>query len=663
MKRRQAGLTLVETLVAITVFSIMTVGLVPLIATAMSGGATTRTESVARNVTAKTLEHLRGLQYHVAHSSTPRKVDLLDHFFPGRTPAFVPSIGTGYDAATQSYVTTCDSISADPACRTLPNRSEIPSGYVVEVRATFRAPANPAVTEPVPAAYAWDAAGGADKPPSELLEVKVTTAWSVGNRARTFELRSYVGARARSALPGGAGGGGSPTPSPGSGPPPPPSTVKLRAEARIDYGYEITTTYQDTQTPPRLTELSGTLGTAVAYGEQLDSGSKAELSVQAGQLRMVRAADPAVPGDAGVDVNASGAVLNAIAPPDAATTTTTPASAATATHPEIFLNGGMGFLAPSEAGTLATARGAGPTVAGGLPFVKGYYDFNATTAVQPASSSAHTHMWVMPQVAGGAQGGTESTLNPLHHYFDPSLKKTVTVNDYVGGGAASTVDPRGEVTIDSTATSPATNRTVTAAASIPSHGMVLLFPAMFSASNHAVLQINQFSASVSCAARADPGAASTASGSWSATLMYYEDTANDNKSNLITRQTTLPVQTRTDNPTIPSGTTNPLQTLRNQNGGNGPLVSDFSGTTYDVYLFAGNGRRGILTGWSQGAIETSISPDDRVASAQLNGAIRIETAPLYGPWPNASTGQVSQKPSSDVTFSMGKLGCKAEDYR
>ncbi|MDQ4124771.1 MAG: hypothetical protein M3134_04105, partial [Actinomycetota bacterium] len=89
----------------------------------------------------------------------------------------------------------------------------------------------------------------------------------------------------------------------------------------------------------------------------------------------------------------------------------------------------------------------------------------------------------------------------------------------------------------------------------------------------------------------------------------------------------------------------------------------FGNSTYDVYLFAGNGKRGLLTGWSQAAVETSISSDDRVAEARLNGAIRMEGSPVWGPWPNPSTGQVSQKPQSDFTFSMGKLSCKAEDYR
>ena len=147
----ERGLTLVETLVAITIFAIMTLGTIPLLGTALKGGARTRTESVARNVASKTLERLRGFQYHVAYSATNRKIDLLDHFFPGRTPAYVASLGTGFDSTTQTFVTTCDSVSSADACATLPDSAEIPDGYVVEVRATFRSETNPATTATVPA--------------------------------------------------------------------------------------------------------------------------------------------------------------------------------------------------------------------------------------------------------------------------------------------------------------------------------------------------------------------------------------------------------------------------------------------------------------------------------------------------------------------------------
>lgn len=654
-RRNESGLTLIETLIAVTILSIMTVGLVPLIGAAMSGGARTRTESVARNVTSKALERLRGLQYHVAYSSTPKPVDLLDQFFPGRTPAYVASVGTGFDAATNSYVTTCDQLSTSSACKALPSTSEIPKGYLVEVRATFRTPADPAVTAPVPAGYAWNASGGQDAPPSELLEVKVTTAWSVGTKARTFALSSYLGARAKSTPSGGSGGATPPPSGGGGGAAPPPTTVKLRAEARIDYGYELTTTYQDNSTPAKVSEYTGTLGNAVAYGEQLDSGSKADLSIKAGQLRIVRAPNPAVAGDTGLDVNVDGAMLEAHAPPDAGVDTSVSAVEGYAMNAEVPITGGAGYLAPSTAGTMSSARGASPTVSGGLPFARGYYDLNGATAVSPSNLATHT--WLMPQIAVGT-AGSETTLNPLNHFGSSFSRKTVTVSDTSGG-----VDPRGEVWIDSSPVTPAAGRYVLANASIPAHGMVLVVPSAYTATGNAILQIRSFTANVACTSRADASLTSSASGSWSAELWYYEDTdTRDNRTAYSIQKTTLPTQTLSGYP-VPVGNTNPLQTIKAQNGGNGPLIFDTTGTAYDVWLFAGNGRRGLLTGWSQGSVQTSISSDDRVASAELNGAIRLESSPLYGPWPNSATGQVSAKPLSDFTLAMGKLSCRAEDYR
>jgi prepilin-type N-terminal cleavage/methylation domain-containing protein len=652
----QRGLTLVETLVAITIFAIMTLGTIPLLGTAMKGGATTRTESVARNVASKTLERLRGFQYYVGYSSTNRKIDLLDHFFPGRTPAYVASVGTGFDAATQTFVTTCDSISNADACATLPDSAEIPEGYVVEVRATFKSATNPATTTTVPVDYAWN---GADTPPSDLLEVRVAVVWSVGAEARTYDLRSYLSSHGRLGLPtsgGSSGGGGAPAPTPTPGGATAPDTVKLRGEARIDYGYEITTTYQDGT--GRLSEYTGTLGNAIAYGEQLDSGSKAELSVRAGRLRIVRPANPAVVGDAGFDADVSGAILDARAPADATTTVTTTAPAVTATTSEVPAS--IGSLMASEAGTLTGTRGVSPTVAGGLPFVRGYYDINGTAPVSPISS-APTHFWTLPQAPTAAAGTTDNPLGLMPVSATSQTPKTITISDWQFGGGAN-VDPRGEVMVDSTATAPAASRMVTSTATIPNHGMVVMLPMSYSTANNGALVITQFSANVSCVARADASAASSATGAWSANLLYqsYEGARRQDWGR-FTRTVTLPVQTRSDNPQVPNGTTNPLEVLRNVNNGNGPKIYDtdaaFGDNANDVYLFAANGKRGLLTGLSAGSIQTTISADDRVASAQLNGAIRLETSPLWGPWGSSS------KPQSDLTFAMGKLSCRAEDYR
>ena len=656
LKRSDRGLSLVETLVAITIFALITIGIVPLLGTAMRGSAATRTESVGRNLAAKTLERLRGLQYHTAYSATPRKVDLLDHFFPGRTPAYAPpSTKTGFDTASNSFVTTCDNLSTAPACKTLPSSAEIPDGYTVEVRLTFKDVDTPSTTVPVPASYAWDAATDQDAPPSLLAQVNVTTTWTVGASQRTFNLASYLADRQRASLPSGSG----PPPPPPPGPPAPPASVKLRAEARIDYAVEGTTTYQDTQSTPRKTDVTLTMGTAQAYGEQLDSGSKADLTVRAGTVRAVRAADPADSGDAGVDSSVTGAVLDAHAPPDAtSTTTTTTTTNQTLNTTEVNAPNGMGYVSPSQAGTLTGTRGAGPIVTGGLPFVKGYYDFNGTTSYSPVTSN-QVHMWLNAQYSPSSSSlpGSATTENPynVRTSIGNNWYKMLAIRD--PHSIPGFPDPRGEVEIDSTDVAPASTRVVHAKSTISPGGSILFLPTYNLTSDTSLFMFEDFTASVTCDAKADPAYSSTATGSWSAKLRYHHDSNNNSSTALGSFVTTLPTQTLTGNPHVPVGDTNPLQTIKNLNGGNGPLVYDNSNSTYEVYLFEGNGKRGILKDWSMSGLQTSISADDRVVSAEYNGIIRVETSPLRGPLPTTA------HPQSDMTLSIGKLGCKAEDYR
>jgi Tfp pilus assembly protein PilV len=665
LRRGQAGLSLVETLVSITIFALMTMGIVPLLGTAMRGGAATRTESVGRNVAAKTLERLRGLAFHTPYSATPRKVDLLDHFFPARTPAYAPpSTTTGFDAASNSFVTTCATSSTTPACSSVPLSAHVPAGYSVEIRLTFKNAATPTTTVPVPAAYSWNAASDSDKPPSDLLEVGVTSAWTVGARQRTFNVTSYVGNGMRPTLPSSGsaaptappgGGGGS-----GSGGSTAPSSVKLRAEARIDYAVEGTATWKDAS--GRKTEVTMTSGNIHGYGEQLDSGSQADLKVRAGTTRAVRAADPAVSGDAGVEVVHTGAILDAHAPSDATSTvTTTNTDNQTLNTSEVNAPTGMAYVGPSEAGTVTTAtRGVGPNVAGGLPFVKGYYDFNGVTNYFPANRP--THMWLNPQYVPTGTPGTPTSENPFN------LRTTLGSNTYkmlsiVDALSPAGQDPRGEVEIDATSTTVPASRMVRARADIVQAGNIQLLPTANITTGVALLDFLNFKASVFCEARPDPAYASTAAGNWSTDLYWHADTSNNGTTALNRYVTSLPTQTYSGSSAGPvlNGDTNPLQTIKNLNGGNGPLIYDNSTNALDVYLFSGNGRRGVLKDWSMGSLQTSVASDERVVSAEYNGIIRLETNALRGPWlsPDSSTAY----PDSDMTVSIGKLSCRSEDYR
>lgn len=658
MRRRvggQHGLTLIETLVAITIFSIMTVGMVPLLGTAMKGGAASRTESVARNVASKTMERLRGLRYYSAVGTPARKVDLLDHYFPGRTPTYAPpTTMTGFVSATNSYVTTCDRDTAVPACNSLPNSRELPAdgNYTITITATFKDPETPSTTVAVPATYAWNSSGN-DSPPSKLLQVVVRTAWLVGAQPRSFELTSFLSDRKRAPLPTAATPApAEPAPTSGAA-----SNVKLRAEAKIDYSTQVTTTWQDTQATPRKSEIVSTLGNASAYGEQLDSGSKADLYVNSTRLSAIRPADPSIPSDTGYEQVINGATYEAHAPNNASSLGTSTSVAQNVMQTEVTSSLQPAWTAPAQAGTLSGLGGIGPTVASNLPSVKGYYDFNSTSFWLPSSSTEFAAMMVQPQVPSSGSPGAGS-LNPLNLGVATGSKMLIVRDMNTPAGA----DPRGEVEVHSTATSPATNQLARATADIVYGGVTMVTPTATTAGNtvrRGAFDIADFKASVTCESRPDPTIAATASGTWSATLRYMSDSSNGsggNPGSYGNHTATLPIQTLSGDSEIPLGV-NVFSHLKTLNGGNGPLIHDNANNSFDVWLFAANGKIGLLKDWSTTTVQTSISPDDRVAEASLNGAIRIETNPLHGPW-GAST-----RPDSDLTVAIGKIGCKTEDYR
>lgn len=649
----QHGLTLIETLVAITIFSIMTVGMVPLLGTAMKGGAASRTESVARNVASKTMERLRGLRYYSAVGSPARKVDLLDHYFPGRTPTYAPpTTMTGFVSATNSYVTTCDRNTAVPACNSLPNSRELPADedYTITITATFKDAENPSTTIPVPATYAWSSSGN-DSPPSKLLQVVVRATWVVGVEPRSFELTSFLSDRKRAPLPTAATpASAEPAPATGAA-----SNVRLRAEAKIDYSTQVTTTWQDTQATPRKSEIVSTLGNASAYGEQLDTGSKADLYVNSTRLSAIRPADPAVPSDTGYEQVINGASYEAHAPNNASSLGMSTSAAQNVMQTEVTSSLQPAWTGPAEAGTLSGLGGIGPTVAGNLPSVKGYYDFNSTSFWLPSNTTEYAAMMVQPQSPISGTPGAGS-INPLNLAVTGGNKMFIVRDMNTPAGA----DPRGEVEVHSTATSPATNQLARATANIVYGGVTMVTPTVTTAAaKRGAFEIIDFKASVTCESRPDASLASTASGTWSATLRYYSDSSNGSGGNPGSYQihtATLPVQTLTGDSDIPVGV-NVFSHLKTLNGGNGPLIHDNSNNSYDVWLFAANGKIGLLRDWSTTTVQSSISPDDRVAEASLNGAVRVETSPLHGPW-GAST-----KPDSDMTIALGKISCKTEDYR
>ena len=98
--RSDKGLTLVETLVALTIFAIVSAAIVPLIASGLKGASLSRSYTVAKALAAGAMERARGLPYFVSVQGTipPARRDLLDLYFPDRNTGFS---ATGTNASSQ----------------------------------------------------------------------------------------------------------------------------------------------------------------------------------------------------------------------------------------------------------------------------------------------------------------------------------------------------------------------------------------------------------------------------------------------------------------------------------------------------------------------------------------------------------------------------------
>ena len=81
-KSTERGFTLIEVLAALVVFSLITLGIVPLLASSMKAATLARTGTVAKNAGLKAMEHARDLPYYISYAAQNKRVDILDMYFP-----------------------------------------------------------------------------------------------------------------------------------------------------------------------------------------------------------------------------------------------------------------------------------------------------------------------------------------------------------------------------------------------------------------------------------------------------------------------------------------------------------------------------------------------------------------------------------------------------
>nr|MDQ3957487.1 prepilin-type N-terminal cleavage/methylation domain-containing protein [Actinomycetota bacterium] len=268
-RRRDGGFTLVEVMAAMTVFAIITLGLVPLLAASLRGTALAQTEAVAQNAARDMMERVQGFKWFTSWTAKPAKVDVLDLFYPqtsnaGLLPGQSYGTVTSYAPLTLPggaggiFTTACPS-AANPACN-----ADLPAGYTMSVAAAFvkaNSGTSPQTYQVVTPAsdYAYNSTSGKDTPPAQLLHVSVAVTRTVNGKVRTSALQSIIGEKKFVAPPAIVG-----TAPPGSTPAP-LGLAKIDATAKIDYVYQVQTGFSSSvagsgcPTPPCASDFEATI--------------------------------------------------------------------------------------------------------------------------------------------------------------------------------------------------------------------------------------------------------------------------------------------------------------------------------------------------------------------------------------------------------------------
>lgn len=175
------GFSLVEILVAITIFGIVATAVLPVLLAGIRGGTHAKLTTQAKNIAQERLELMRNLPYYVAQQNGDYR-DVLDIYFRdvqavGVVTADDPCVARGYVAATTSY--RCDL-----------GGSVIGQATFSQVVETTFLNAQGAVVAP---RSTYDSqAVNLDAPASSLLSVVITTTWTQGAESRDFVLRSRI---------------------------------------------------------------------------------------------------------------------------------------------------------------------------------------------------------------------------------------------------------------------------------------------------------------------------------------------------------------------------------------------------------------------------------------------------------------------------------------
>ncbi len=480
--RNQLGLTLIETMAAVMIFSIVTLGVTPLLMGSIRASATSRSYTVGKNITVQAMERIRGLPYFNSMKGvvSPRRTDVLDLYYP--------DMGAGYSAGT--FTTTCTQTSSVPtasgpaACptRLQDTTSSIPDGYTITFEAQFVRPdamvdGQQTFTVVTPTNYNW-ATLATENPPAQLVRMIVNASWSFGETTRSFRLTSLLGERSL-------------------------SPDKLSGRANVDFTVQALTSYLGED--GKVTTLNATAGQSSAQISSR-SVSAADLETRAGRLTLADEEFNGVPGV--VLQDRYGAVQALHAPADAWYAPDATGGVQTVSYQK------SPTVSPVDVASIATtsATVSGAKVGDELPRAEGLFNYTGTEPI----------FWVDNQASTGSRA--ELLLHGTRNVLQ--IRKAA-----LGMG--------GLTKAETTALTPPSSRKVETSVQARV-GRLDLFPTTYiSSEQRAVIVVRDFQLDLKCTSTATAGTAAVA-GTWTAKIKYWADPSNngsDNDGNYVAERT------------------------------------------------------------------------------------------------------------------------------
>jgi type II secretory pathway pseudopilin PulG len=490
--KSERGFTLSEVLIALTLFMIVSVAVMPLFITSLRGGAVSRTYTVGKNLVVEATERVRGLPYYVDFptqrqytSGLPpfRKVDVLDLYFPDVNAATPTGFQTSlpWIDTTNAYVTVCDAPNhSNPACP-----RQMPAGYTLTYVAKFVEPAVDAQGEErysvvgPSAGYDWDTATF-DVPPAQIMELTVRGEWTYQGTSRNFQMTTLVGNREF-------------------------GEITVKGVARVDFGVNVQTSY--VSSTGATTDLSADGGFSETTIETKTATTAAQ-NVRAASLSL---ADPLLENPVIAEVKGAEASIHAA--PDTAPILP-PVGGDTIVHSEYNDIAGIGTTSTNN--LKAQVTGDLPNADGGFAFSGGSDDFWVTN-VESSNPAENLHLVPSPgfvNVVGAS--GRATSLTVAKNSPARSVQTTVTV-------------------------------TIPKIAIFPINLGLVEDDDSAITNERAVILIQDFEATVDC--KSTPGAGAYATYEWSASLKYLKDKLNGD-GNLVAKYVKVPIGSGLSAPSI-----------------------------------------------------------------------------------------------------------------